>query len=249
MTTIYRNEARSVGEITAALTGGGTSAAPRAKARQTGQAVHRYTKTRAGSEGRFWQPFDRQLRGRYMQAAERYDLVQRMIERRDRTGRKNGALGHIGLDVFRQLLRLINHKSGRLDPGLATIAAQIGRSIAAVAAALKRLKAHGFVDWLRRYVPTGNAGMRGPQVEQTSNAYRISLPPRVAASTTPPLPEDDTDRRRYADEDTQAMIAALPIDEQPAHLIDDPALAAALTRLGRSIMERDLTNQHESQQS
>jgi len=137
------------------------------------------------------------------------------------------------------------------DRALTTIAARIGRSIAAVAAALKRLRVHGFVDWLRRYVPTGNAGMRGPQVEQTSNAYRLSLPPPVAANMTAPLPEDDIHRRQSANEEARAMIAALPLDEQPAHLVDDPALAAVLVRLGRSIMqrERDSTEQHESNQS
>lgn len=219
--------------------------------RQTGQRVHRYTKTPAGGEGRFWQPFDHRQAGRYMLAAEKFDRMQRLVERRGRTGRKNGALGHVGLEVLRELLRLVDRRTGRLDPALATIAARIGRSIAAVAAALKRLKAHGFVDWLRRYVPTGNAGLRGPQVEQTSNAYRLSLPATLAASMTAPLPEDDTHRRQCAAEEARAMIAALPLDEQPAHLTDDPALAAVLARLGRSIMrrERDLAKQHESNRS
>lgn len=223
----------------------------RSPGRETGQRVHRYTKTRAGGEGRFWQPFDRRQAGRFMLAAEKFDRVQRVAERHGCTGRKNGALGHIGLEVLRELLRLVDYRTGRLDPALATIAARIGRSIEAVVAALKRLKAHGFVDWLRRYVSTGRAGMRGPQVEQTSNAYRLSLPAALAAGMTAPLPEDDTHRRQCAAEEATAMIASLPLDEQPAHLIDDPALAEAFARLGRSIMqqERDARKQHESHQS
>lgn len=117
--------------------------------------------------------------------------------------------------------------------------------------ALKRLKAHGFLDWLRRYVPTGNAGMRGPQVKQTSNAYRLMLPPQVERGMTPPPPEDDSDRRQAAAEEGRVMIARLPLDEQPGQLIDDPGLAAILARIGRAIMdqERDSERQNESSQS
>ena len=100
-------------------------------------------------------------------------------------------------------------------------------------------------------MPTGNAGMRGPQVKQTSNAYRLMLPPQVERSMTPPPPEDDSDRRQAATEEGRAMIASLPLDEQPAEFIDDPGLAAILARLGRAIMdqERDSDRQNESRQS
>lgn len=230
-----------------ALGGGGG----RRPGRQTGQRVHRYSKTEAGREGRFWQPFNRRDVARFMAAAEKYDRLRRLAHRRDRNGRENGAIGHVGLEVLRELLRLIDYKTGRLDPAIATLAQRIGRSIAAVADALKRLKAHGFLDWLRRYVPTGNAGLRGPQVKQTSNAYRLMLPIQVARSMIVPPPQDDCHRREMAAEEGRAMIAALPLDEQPAELIDDPELAALLARLGRAIMdkERDSANQNESSPS
>lgn len=219
--------------------------------RQTGQRVHRYSRTEEGGEGRFWQPFNPKNVSRFMQAAEKYDRLKRLAHRRARNNRENGAIGHVGLEVLRELLRLIDYKTGRLDPAIATLALRIGRSIAAVADALKRLKAHGFLDWLRRYVPTGNAGMRGPQVKQTSNAYRLMLPAQVERGMTTPLPEDDSDRRKAAIEESRSMIARLPLDEQPAQLVDDPGLAAALVRLGRSIMsqERDSDRQNESRQS
>ena len=54
--------------------------------------------------------------------------------------------------------------------------ARTKRSKDAVVRALAALRRHGFVDWLRRYIPTGNLGA-GPQVQQTSNAYRLALPP------------------------------------------------------------------------
>ena len=214
----------------------------------TGQRVHRYTRTAEGQERAFWQPFNPKNKSRLLQAAETYDRLQRLAHRRERNGRQNGALGHVGLDVLRELLRLVDYKTGRLDPAIATIATRIGRSIAAVVAALKRLKAHGFLDWLRRYVPTGNAGMRGPQVKQTSNAYRLCLPARLAAVMTAPPPEDDSHRRQAAAGEARTMVDQLPLDEQPAALIDDPGLAAVLARLGRALMsqERDFRSQNES---
>jgi len=74
------------------------------------------------------------------------------------------------------MLNMIDHATGRLDPAIDTIAGRIKRSRDAVWRALKALKAHGFVDWLRRYVPAPTAGQAGPQVRQTSNAYRLTLP-------------------------------------------------------------------------
>jgi hypothetical protein len=152
--------------------------------------------------------------------------------------------------VLRELLRLIDYKTGRLDPAITTIAERIGRSVAAVVDALKRLRDHGFLAWLRRYVPTGNAGLRGPQVQQTSNAYRLALPAALLRLFTVPAPEDDTHRRETAAADAQEMIKRLPLDEQPAALLCDPEMAAALARLGRAIMEqeRDSGRQNESNQ-
>ena len=219
--------------------------------RETGQRVHRYSKTAAGKEGRFWQPCNPKDVARFLQAAEKYDRVKQLAHRRERNGRENGAIGHVGMEVLRELLRLIDYKTGRLDPAIATLAQRIGRSIAAVAAALKRLKEHGFLDWLRRYIPTGNAGLRGPQVKQTSNAYRLMLPIDVLRSMIAPPPQDDSQRRVLAAEEVRAMITALPLHEQPAALIDDPKLAKLLSRLGCVIMdnERDSANRHESCQS
>ena len=43
--------------------------------RQTGQRVHRYSRTEEGREGRFWQPFNPKNVSRFMQAAEKYDRL------------------------------------------------------------------------------------------------------------------------------------------------------------------------------
>ena len=69
---------------------------------------------------------------------------------------------------------------------------KLNRSRDAIWKALNALRRHGFIDWLRRYVPTNKEGS-GPQVQQTSNAYRL-LRPRQAeyavAGASSPLPLD-----------------------------------------------------------
>ncbi len=202
-----------------------------------GAPVRRHTKTLPGHEGRFWQPFRRGQASRYLLAAERYDRTGRLAHRADRNRRHNGPLGHVALDVLRYLLRIIDFKSGRLDPAILTIANRIGRSPAAVVAALQRLKRHGFLDWLRRYEPTQNEG-RGPQVRQTSNAYRLALPAAAEAllPAEAPPPDCETDRRVRAVQEARAMIL-----EDPSN-----ALGQVLSRLGRLVQQRDSTAQSES---
>jgi len=170
-----------------------------------------------------------------MRAAERYDRLQRYAHRRDRNGLKNGAIGHVGLEVLRELLRLVDYRTGRLDPAIATLATRIGRSIAATAAALKRLKDHGFLTWLRRYEPTGGEGLRGPQVRQISNAYALLLPATAQLEPEAPLPEDDAHRREMAATDHETMIASLPLQARMEATTDDPELATLLASLGRKL--------------
>lgn len=220
--------------------------------RPTGQQVHRHTRTARGQERAFWQPMDRRVRSRIVAAAERYDRVHRIGHRTARNGRANGAIGHVGLEVLRALLfDFLDTRSGRLDPAIATIAIRIGRSIAAVADALKRLRMHGFLEWLRRYVPTGQAGLRGPQVRQTSNAYRITLPAAILAALATPSPDDDDHRRTTEDEAYRAMLAVLSARELVAATLDDGPLARVLASYGAMIerKERDSAKENESQQS
>jgi hypothetical protein len=195
-----------------------------------------------GSEGRLWRPFKRQEVSRYMLAAERYDLAGRIGARQDRTGQKNGPLGHVALDVLRQLLRLIDYRTGQLDPSINGLAARIGRSAAAVVAALARLRDHGFLDWLRRYEPTGNTG-KGPRVQQTTNAYRLHLPPRAERllPAAAPAPADHVHRATALAAEAKAMIDGLPLWEQgtAASGFRDPSgIGSALDKLGAAIARR-----------
>jgi hypothetical protein len=134
------------------------------KGRRTFQPVRRDSRHRGEREERIWRPLGRNPEARrfksaLIQAADFYNVANKQ------PGKHNGPLGAIGLEVLRYLLRIVDHKTGRLEPAIATVCEKIGRSRAAVVHALARLKAHGFLDWLRRTEPTENVGA-GPQVRQ-----------------------------------------------------------------------------------
>lgn len=216
----------------------------RAGQRRTWEPI-RHSSRPTGREGLFWRPFDRRQRGRFMLAAERYERTRR------EKGKRNGPLGPIGLEVLRELLRLVDYRTGRLDPAITTLMQRLRRSKDAVVTALKNLRAAGFLEWLRRYEPTGNA--EGPQVRQISNAYRLSLPGAALRllgrlATPAPLPDDDRHRREAQAAEAGAMIDGLPLWEQPAQLVGDESLVAILSRLGRAVAERESAKQAESGQ-
>jgi hypothetical protein len=66
-------------------------------------------------------------------------------------GHHGGAVGHTGLAVLHALIfDFMNHRTGRLDPSYAAIAAKAGVCVRTVASALQRLKALGILNWVRR---------------------------------------------------------------------------------------------------
>ncbi|WP_099509257.1 replication protein A [Microvirga ossetica] len=206
--------------------------------------VRRQSRLKGRCEGVFWRRTDRQEVRRITLAARRYELVTRQ------PGARSGALGFVALEVLEYLANLVDYKTGRLDPAIETLMSRLRRSRDAIVRALKALRTHGFLDWLRRYVPTGNEG-RGPQVQQTSNAYRLSLPARALRllgrfGQPSPLPDDfdATQQRRTAGYD--AYRASLSPVELVAETIEDPALRAVLTRLGQGV-ERESGRRTESQ--
>lgn len=201
--------------------------------RLTGSKVHRNTRHRPGEEGGHWRPVSRGFAGRLMLAAERYERRYRLRHREEKSGKKNGAIGHIGLTVLREMLRLVDRKTGRLDPAVATLAGRIGHSIAAVHAAIGRLREHGFLTWIRRYVPTGRDGLRGPQVRQTSNAYALIIPAGLDEGA--PLPDDERWRRAQAAADAAEMLDKLDLFERNRALGCSDGLGAALDRLMRAL--------------
>src|SRR5690606_22243346 len=109
---------------------------------------------------------------------------------------------------------------------------------------LKALRDHGFLDWLRRYVPTGERGARGPQVQQTSNAYRLSLPQRAKALLgryfqPAPVPDDHSHRQEQQAAQIEQHRQSLSLAELPLFDMDkDDPLAQSLARLGALMMQR-----------
>ena len=207
--------------------------------------VRRQSRLAGRCEGVFWRRTDRQSVRQIVLAARRYELAGKQ------PGERNGPLGFIALEVVELLANLVHYKSGRLDPSLDWMMRKLRRSRDAIVRALKALRSHGFLDWLRRYVPTGNEG-RGPQVIQTSNAYRLSLPERARRllgryGEAPPPPDDDTQRRSHHAALIEDHRQTLDLEQRT--LFDgDPGdpLTQALARLGRAVQQRESAGRTES---
>lgn len=217
--------ARSIGEIV-------TGAEP-GKVRRTFQPVRRNSYHRGEREDRIWQPFNPRERWARLYAAERFELENK------EWGKRDGPLGHVALEVLRAMTRLVDFKTGRLEPSIDWIMRKIRRSRAAVVRAQARLKAHGFLDWIRRTEPTGNEGA-GPQVRQITNAYGLRLPAVAAALVRklmrrPPPPDDHVQARQADAEATEAMVGSLDLDEQAFHYAGDGPLGESLAALGRAL--------------
>ena len=208
--------------------------------------VRRHSHIRGRSEGRIWRPTTRKDVQAILKAAEIYNEAGL----REKKGERSGPLGSVALDVLRYFVNLIDFRTGRLEPSITTIMDRLGRSRDTIVRALKNLRAHGFIDWLRRYEPTGNEG-RGPQVQQTSNAYRLSLPEKARQflgrfSKAPPLPDDHSAAQEARAAEVDAYKTTLPIDERTQLDTGDSPLGKALVMLAKSVMKRESDNQTES---
>ncbi|MDF0489229.1 hypothetical protein PX554_13895 [Sphingomonas sp. H39-1-10] len=97
------------------------------------------------------------------------------LERRKGGGRPLGGTGIVVLEVLlgrRGRKRVpIDFKTGELYPMIDTIAQAANLCRVTVVRALARLKAHGFLRWVRRSKKTDKEGEFAPQRVQTSNAY------------------------------------------------------------------------------
>lgn len=204
------------------------------KAHRTGQKVRRNSYRAGEREHRLWSAFDKRERNARMRSAEWYDRTKK------EPGKRNGPLGHIGLELLRELMRVIDFKTGRLEPSVEWLAKRLSRAKSAVHDALARLREHGFLDWIRRFEPLPDPDPFGPQVKQVSNAYGLTLP-KIAADMVKrlmgrsPLPADEVTRRKEEEERTAAMLASLGAEELARVLHGDTPLGQALARLGRGV--------------
>jgi hypothetical protein len=171
-------------------------------ARRTFQEVHRDSKPIGTVEAELWRPTDKAAAADALEAARRYELIHK------RRGRRNGPLGHVGLEVLNALWSVVDYSTGRLEPSLEWIMAACRRSRDAVVTALKRLAFCGFVRWIRRLEFTGEAGVRGPQVKQVTNAYALDTP-ADAAALVPSERRPRTVARAAAPDDYRLAIAQL----------------------------------------
>lgn len=206
--------------------------------------VRRQSRARGKCESVFWRRTNRQDVRMIVLAARRYELAVRQ------PGARNGPLGGVAIEIMELLANLVDFRTGRLEPSIDTLMLKLRRSRDAVVRALKNLRAHGFLDWLRRYEPTGNKG-RGPQVKQASNAYRMSLPNRARQilgywGMTPPPPDDHMQAAIERTAVIDAHRASLDIEARTLFDIGDNALGKALARLGKAINLRESARRTES---
>ena len=235
----------------AAATGGnffkrfGVLAQACADARPEGQTrLHRNSHRAGTCEATFWRSTTLREVQKIIKAAQRYELHGR------KPGRRNGPLGSIALEILALFGNLVSYKTGRLDPSLDWFMGKLKRSRDAVVRALKALRNHGFLDWLRRFEPIPNEG-RGPQVRQVSNAYRLSAPKHALAllgrwSGRPSLPDDDTaaraDRKAYEAE----YVASLDLEAFASFQLGDSPLGRALAQMGKALDLRESARRTES---
>jgi hypothetical protein len=129
-------------------------------------------------------PMDREARHKLLYLAE-------AVERRTKAkGRKNGALGQIGMQVLRALLGFANKATGLCYPSYFALQLATGLSRGGIRAALRRLETAGIISVtrrLKRVRVVRVSPLTGQPEEiittvQDSNLYAFALPARLAES-------------------------------------------------------------------
>ena len=210
--------ARSFTEVTTGI---------RDRARSS-SSVRRNSHNAGGSEVSLWRThntFPKSEHNARMRAAEAFEHETKL------PGKRNGALGSIGLDVLRCLLRLRGRRDGRLDPTYQWIANKIHKSRSAVVEAAARLKACGFLDWIRRCVPIEDALPDEQQSEQISNAFILLQPPTVRECVRRMLRKPSEFVRAVAEKlARQKKLDTATVDDVIAE-VQSPELRAILARV------------------
>lgn len=227
--------------------------AMKAGGRRTFAPVRRNSRPAGKCEAGFWSRVDRKQVWQIVDAAEAYDLANKAA------GERKGPLGNIAIKVLKVFARLVDYRTGRLDPSIDTIMHYAKCSRDSVVRALDALRRHGFVDWLRRFVPAEETrGEKGPQVKQASNAYRLSLPARAKAYLTrhkrapAPMPEDEEQRqaaKQQEQEDFTGLASKSDHELQEMAVSLDAVVAASARteiRLRNVRKERESDNKTES---
>lgn len=237
--------ARSFGEIVAA--------AKPEKEFRSGQPVWRNSYYKGTIESRIWRPIangkkhgaKRQI-GAVLKTAQALERRTRRERQKIHPGCRNGVLGQIGLDVLEVLYnKFVDFKTGELDPAISTIADAVGHSYAAVHAALRRLRAAGFLHWVRRSQPKENAGSAGPQIEQITNAYALLIPKIIEPLIRnlmgkAPIPDDARWHKEQQKQEWSEMLEGLSaVDLITDTWTGDQLAGETLARIARLLDERE----------
>lgn len=126
-------------------------------------SVRRRSLPKGRCELGFWRSISKDDGRLIIKAAQQYEEHERKAGER---------IGPLGPEILKLFVNLAIVGDGRVEPQITWIMSTVLRSKCAVVAALSRLRDLGFIDWRRRYVLTGNEGLRR-QVKHVSNAYRI----------------------------------------------------------------------------
>ena len=141
----------------------------RGRGGRAGEPVRRHSRPQGRVEAVFWRPFRPKDVARHLLAAERFERAGK------KPGKRTGPLGAVALEVLRELLRLVDYRTGRLEPALTTLMARTRRSKDAVVRALSALRAR-----LRRLgAPLRGHRRDGPRPAGAAGLQR--LPPGAAA--------------------------------------------------------------------
>lgn len=165
-----------------------------------------------------------------------------------KAGHHGGAVGPAALQVLHTLIfDFLDYATGQLDPGYAAIAKKANVCMRTVATAVKRLRALGILNWLRRCreerTDDGSFALK-----QETNAYAV-LPPSHWKGYSEPDEAPPPERGTWGDYPPLPSVLELAVTEQSAGgtlrgvigiLDSDPGdgLAGALARLGRAIQGR-----------
>jgi hypothetical protein len=225
--------ARSIGELLAGL-----EPAKRVRSFQPVRRNSYYASDRRSTS--LWRPIASNSREARRLIAARLKAAEHYNERNKQPGERQGPLGDVGIRLLRELYRIVDFKTGRLEPAIDTLCRRISRARATVVKYLAKLKEHGFLDWVRRSEPIEDADGAGPRVRQITNAYGFALP---AAATwvkrilgNGPAPDCELARRETDRAETQAMLGTVSNDEFVDFAVGhSPQLAEAFKSMGRTL--------------
>jgi len=204
---------------------------PVKRAGRTGQPVRRGSQPFEAAEG-WYRPQTRQAVATIMRAARRLASVSMKTRK---PGERRGDLTDIDLQILEVLLfEAMDWASGKLDWTYEQIARATRRARDTIARSLEALERVGILERMRRFVRTEVDG-QGPQVQQAANAYRVGLPPRLAAliglgKDPPGVPADALWRAQ------QRVLDVGVMEEMET---SQPTLGGALSRLGSSLERRE----------